>query len=279
MRAAFRCRSSHYRLAALLALLTGCNQAPPEPSAAETAARQEEAKAEELQRFRRQVVNGTVEFDLIRTLADDTWMAEFAGRPIVSLSIVNRPVTNAGLAHLAGNTQLERLLMDGTDITDEGMKYLEGMTALKDISLSAGITDRGLAHVAGLKNLVAISMSDRITDDGLHHLLGLPKLESIGPLGTGVTGKGLDTLAPLKTLTGIRLFNAPITDDDLDKLLEFPELSYLHLAGTKITDAGLAKVAKIPKLKVLFLPNTAVTKQGIETLEKERPDLEDVVWP
>jgi hypothetical protein len=279
MDAAFPFRSPHYLLAAVVALLAGCNQGAPEPTAAEIAAKQEQMQAEEFRRFRSQVVNETVEFDLIRTSADDTWMAELKGRPIVSLSIVSRPVTNGGLANLAGNTQLKTLLMDGTGITDEGMKYLEGMTSLEDISLSEHITDQGLAHIAGLKNLQRISLSDRITDDGLHHLLGLPKLESIGPLGAGVTGKGLDTLAPLKTLTGIRLFNAPITDDDLDKLLAFPELSYLHLAGTKITDAGLAKVAKIPKLKVLFLPNTAVTQQGVEAFKQARPDLENVVWP
>ncbi len=263
-------------LLALLALSSGCTGRPAESTPAEDAARAERLRAEGLKQFRGQVANGATSFDLIRTLADDEWMAVLKDQPIVSLSIVNRPVTDDGLANLAGNTALKELLMDGSKITDAGMKYLETMPNLENVSLSAEITDAGLVHVKGLKNLKVINLSDKITDAGLPHLVGLAELESVGPLSTGVTGKGIDTLAPLKNLSGINLFNSPIADADLDKLAQFPELSHLTLSGTKITDAGLLKLAKLPKLQVLFITNVAgITDQGVQKLIEAKPSLKD----
>lgn len=251
----------------------GCQKGPPAPTAAEQAEQEKRAAAEELERFRGQVADGQTSFDLIRSSADDRWMAELKGKPVVSLNVANRPITNDGLANLAGNTTLKELVLDGTLVTDAGMKYLATMPALENVSLSSEITDDGLAHIAGLTKLKVVSLSDKITDKGLHHLIGLTELEGVGPLCAGVTGTGIDTLLPLQKLSTIRCSNAQITDADLDKFAKFPDLGSLTLSGTKITDAGLMKLAELPKLKLLFVVLAPVTDEGIEKFTKARPDV------
>jgi len=43
---------------------------------------------------------------------------------------------------------LESLYLDGTDITDEGLKYLRSLKNLKELSLSnTGVTDEGCAEL------------------------------------------------------------------------------------------------------------------------------------
>lgn len=258
-----------------VALAHGCNGGQAEPTAAEEAARDKQHRAEELKQFGTQVANDQVSFDLIRTSADDEWMALLEGKPIVSLRINNRPITDKGLAHLAGNTALKELLMEGSQISDGGMKELRSMTSLENVSLSPGITDQGLAPLAELKNLKVLNLSDHITDAGVPYLVRIESLESVGPL-TGVTGQGLEQLTKLKNLSGLSLFNAPITDADLDHLKQFAKLTHLTLSGTKITDAGLLKLAELPKLEVLFVTNVAgITDKGVQKLIEVKPALRD----
>ena len=63
-------------------------------------------------------------------------------------------VTDAGLIHLAGLTQLEELWLQKTRITDDGLAHLAQLTSLKELwLLETRITDAGVAHLAGLTNL------------------------------------------------------------------------------------------------------------------------------
>jgi Leucine-rich repeat (LRR) protein len=52
---------------------------------------------------------------------------------------------------LEGRTQLQRLILSRTGITDAGLKHLEKLTQLKYLDLSeTKITDAGLKHLRGL---------------------------------------------------------------------------------------------------------------------------------
>jgi hypothetical protein len=44
-------------------------------------------------------------------------------------------VTDAGLVHLSGLTNLERLNLSGTNVTDAGLVHLKGLTQLSDLNL------------------------------------------------------------------------------------------------------------------------------------------------
>lgn len=54
-------------------------------------------------------------------------------------------VSDAGLVHLRGLTQLTSLSISGTKVTDAGLVYLSGLTNLTTLNLSATkVTDAGL---------------------------------------------------------------------------------------------------------------------------------------
>ncbi|MDO4570790.1 MAG: hypothetical protein Q4D38_10425, partial [Planctomycetia bacterium] len=88
-------------------------------------------------------------------------------------------ITDAGLAHLAGLTNLESLDLGWTKITDAGLAHLAGLTNLDWLELrDTNITDPGLAHLAGLTNLNQLGLENtNITDAGLAHLAGLTNLD------------------------------------------------------------------------------------------------------
>ena len=63
-------------------------------------------------------------------------------------------VSDAGMAHLAGLTNMERLSVSGSDLTDKGLSYLAGMKKLNHLTVSDGnFTEKGLRHLEDLKAL------------------------------------------------------------------------------------------------------------------------------
>ena len=60
-------------------------------------------------------------------------------------------ITDAGMAHLAGLTALERLSVGGPELTDHGLSNLVNMKRLTQLYLTGNFTDKGLRHLEGLK--------------------------------------------------------------------------------------------------------------------------------
>ena len=66
------------------------------------------------------------------------------------LDLADTQITDAGLAHLAGLTELKTLSLDGTQITDAGLVHLKGLKGLEKLDLySTKVT------AAGVKKLQA----------------------------------------------------------------------------------------------------------------------------
>ena len=76
---------------------------------------------------------------MIRTAV--AWVGKFLGEDLsVDVRVVylkNSPVTDAGLEHLRGLTQLQYLSLDSTHVTDAGLEHLRGLTQLQGLSLNS----------------------------------------------------------------------------------------------------------------------------------------------
>ncbi|WP_161604798.1 leucine-rich repeat domain-containing protein [Roseiconus nitratireducens] len=132
------------------------------------------------------------------------------------LTLMNRKkISDEGLRHVAGLTELEVLAISGTNVTGEGLSNLRNCTKLKGLPMNGTpLNNLGLSHVSHLKNLEWLQLSGtQITDEGLRHLSGLSNLESLELADTAVTDQGLRHLSKLTSLKKLLLRGTQTTDE------------------------------------------------------------------
>ena len=98
--------------------------------------------------------------------------------------------TDAALPLLKGMTQLRRLDLDSTGVTDIGLENLAEMKQLHELNLGGclQVTDVGLKNLKGLDALEYLYICDtQVTDAGLKFLAGMKQLQKLS-LG-GAAGK------------------------------------------------------------------------------------------
>lgn len=118
------------------------------------------------------------------------------------LSLETCPVTDDGVAHLAGYPVLRRLELAGTRVTDAVVTTLAELPALQALSL-AGTTigNAALPALARLPNLMVLDLTGTlVSDEGVQELATAPALESLTLRRTRVTVRGLVALQPCSTL-------------------------------------------------------------------------------
>ncbi len=100
----------------------------------------------------------------------------------------------AALAPVAA--QITWLNLAGTKITDAGLQHVGGLTNLTMLHLEkTEIGDAGLAHLSGLANLEYLNLyGTKVTDAGLGQLSGLANLKKLYLWQTGATLAGVDAL-------------------------------------------------------------------------------------
>jgi len=88
------------------------------------------------------------------------------------------------------------------ELRDDDLAPIERLSQLKKLNLDGSpVTDSGLAHVTGLKNLKFLSLrGTKITDAGLTSLTALPSLEEIDLEATKITDRGMESLGKISSL-------------------------------------------------------------------------------
>jgi len=161
------------------------------------------------------------------------------------LNIVGGKMWGPGLAELAKLPRLERLCFwgarGGGPITDRHIKYLEGLTQLKGLTLHGvdALTDASLASIGKLKNLEElyfIRTMPRFTPAGVAHLKGLKNLKKVDfaqILWSSYAGKYngdevVRQLAALPNLESIQGISC-LTAEGIKTLARFRNLKCLHV--------------------------------------------------
>jgi hypothetical protein len=111
------------------------------------------------------------------------------------------------------------------DITDKGLKSLDDLRELEELSLGR--------HAYG-------GPDPRVSDAGLVHIKPLTRLVKLNLRGTGITDDGLANLSGLSRLEELNLIQTDITDKGLRRLMGLTGLRILKLEGTKVTPKGVA---------------------------------------
>lgn len=94
------------------------------------------------------------------TLRDDD-LACLANLKRLEWLIINGKISDAGMAHLAGLTNLEQLLMEGSNLTDKGLSCVANMKKLMYLKIGGDFSDKALAHLEGLKGLMSLEITSK----------------------------------------------------------------------------------------------------------------------
>lgn len=183
-------------------------------------------------------------------------------------------ITDAGLEHLSGMTELWRLDFCNASITGSGLRFLDDLDKLEMLVLyECPITDEGLSHLPAFPALTDLSLSgdnSRITDAALKYVSRCTALEDITLHRVSITGSGLADLAPLRKVKILSLCSSGITDEGLAGISSIRNLKDVFLKHTKVTDECLVHLSKLKKLHGLDLEKTKVTGRGLEVLAEAK---------
>jgi hypothetical protein len=128
------------------------------------------------------------------------WLRDMIGEEcfgeVTGVQLTDTPATNNDLKHLAVLPTVERILLSGTKVDDDGIPLLKVCPKLKYLALNdTAITDQGLSHVTAFQDLEMLSLSGtKITDAGLAHLARLPRLKQLWLRNTAITDAGYQKL-------------------------------------------------------------------------------------
>lgn len=192
------------------------------------------------------------------------------------LSIPGGQFTDAGMAHLAGMTKLKRLtLISASSVfSDEGFKAFVGMNDLEWLFISGKlfVTDAGLAHLKNKSKLVNLFLGNsQITDAGLVHLQNKPSLAFLHLNETDISDAGLEHLQSLTGLRNLNLRGTRVAGPGLADLKGLSKLSDLDLSDTRIDDKALKELSGFSGLARLNLQRTAVSDEAIARLQQTLP--------
>jgi hypothetical protein len=206
-----------------------------------------------------------------------------------------------GLAYLANMPRLERLcLWSDKEFTDGHVRYLEGLTNLKSLTLwgsNVRLTDSTLASVSKLSSLEEfhlIRVKTEFTDAGIGQLAkltnlrildtspddagalaGMKRLESVS--GIALNSRNIKALASLPNLKSLRLSlkrpSSGSTGDPVAMLSELKSLEKLHVGnwggGAKLFgDEEFASLEALVGLKDLSVPVDGLTDRGLASIGK-----------
>ncbi len=198
------------------------------------------------------------------------------------LNIVGGKMWGPGLAELAKLPRLERLCFwggrGGRPISDRHIKYLEGLTQLKGLTLWGvdALTDASLASIGKLENLEGlhfIRTSPKFTPAGVAHLKELKNLKKLAFAQTWVGSEGmrygdevvrqLAALPNLESIQGISYLSA----EGMKTLARFRNLKCLHVTLKDRRQGyygptGLSNLAGLGSLEELLISSGDVLSEA-----------------
>jgi internalin A len=206
------------------------------------------------------------------TVENDKQMAYLEALPdIRSLTIVG-DVTDDGLAHASGLSQLRRLRIYSYKITDGGLVHLANMPYLQSLQIDRGkVTPAGLVHLQNSTQLEELGLSipyrqdNAAVDSGLKYISKFTKLRHIPFVMQ--TDAQLEQIAAMTQLKYLWLRGKGITDAGLAHIAKFNQLVQLNIEETEVTDAGLEYLKELAKLKLLDLSKNNITAAGLKCHE------------
>lgn len=186
-------------------------------------------------------------------------------------------VTDAGMRYLSASPSLQYIEVAGTAVTNVGVRHLATVRYLQLLNLAGTqVSAAGLDVLSECPRLINLHLNE--TRLGTEELQALARCVALEHLSLGrcpVDDSGLKSLAGLKHLETLNLDHTDISSAGLASLAALPRLESLSVKFTDVDDEGLRHVARMKRLRDIFLEDTNITDAGLAELAK-LPRLEHV---
>lgn len=168
------------------------------------------------------------------------------------LLLIGRKLTDRSLIEISKISELERLIIGKTKITDKGfIDFLGKRSALNSVSLhGTPLTDAITPRLGKMSELNFLDLRDN-----------------------NITDKGAKEIAQHGGLVSLDLSLTFVSDACLADIAKMEKLQYLTLYGTKVTDDGIKQLAPMKNLRRLGVTSTKVTPAGKAWLQEKIPGL------
>jgi len=187
-------------------------------------------------------------------------------------------IGNDDLEQLKKLKKLGSLLLNDTQVNDDGLKTVGEIITLRNLDLrGCRISNAGISHLTGLKILVALKLTGKgslcsVDDDAMDDIAKLTTLRAIALDSLWVSGDGLAKLKPLTILEELYIGSDDNLMDDASMEVianNFPKLKKLRISKSTVSAEGLAHLAKLTKLEQLDLSECSqVFDDGLVHLAK-----------
>lgn len=189
----------------------------------------------------------TVSTLVLRELTESSQMERALSFELVNLGEVRLEKCSfapADWAALSAQRELRILTCQDTDITDEGLRHLAGLSDLTSLDLQGtSVSDEGVSLIgAQFRRLQFLNLEGTpVTGKTLSELGRLERLVSLNLNRTNITDESIDGLKAIQGLRNLYLSSTNLTDACLANLLELP-VTHLVLDDTQMSPGAIVRV-------------------------------------
>jgi Leucine-rich repeat (LRR) protein len=196
---------------------------------------------------------------------------------LAQVNITGLQITGSGIDGLASLNELRELTAVFVKIgMPDGWEKLGKLSQIERLDLrSSNITDAEIHYLMSLSALKELNVSNtRITDAGLAELAKLPNLEILWIAGNqGINGSGLLAFVRSKNKPGLRCLYASSTTLSPEGMVNVKRIESLELFDNtyaNVNDQLLYELRTANNLKSLIVPNNQLTSASGVTLRTLR---------
>ena len=184
------------------------------------------------------------------------------------------PVRRSGLKVISQLGQLQQLILDQVDVTDDDVGALADCDPLEVLWLRrVPVTGEGVAALSGLPRLTELSLlTDRLTQAGIDAATSLHNLDTLA-IGDVSQVSAAAPISRMPKLSNLAMVRATMTAEDMQLLATSPSLQQLQLLHASLPNDALLPLAEMAALKSLYLARCDFNRDSLVHLSDERPDL------
>lgn len=177
-----------------------------------------------------------------------------------------RQLTDAMCAHLKEAHMLNSLQLDGTAITDEGLKQLPPLKSLKTLRLD-GTASQGLVLDRFRGSPLEQFACDHLSDDGARFLSEFPTIQELYIARSPITARGLADISRFSRLSRLDLSGCrELKDADFAVLGKVYGLGSLQLASTAAGDLAVEGLVRLNNLRDVRIGSEQLSDAGVRKL-------------